>query len=156
MTIREDIFKAEDLPREFVPTPEWSAVDGQVYARCLSGDERDKYEVYLANQSEPEPGGGEDTRRMKMGTTHLRAMLVAMGACDEHGDSIFRDSDLVQLGMKSADVLERLRTVIRRLSGMDDDEEKTAKNLPVAPGDSSFTDLPSPSDTPALEECSES
>jgi len=156
MALREEIFKVHDLPREMVPTPEWPAVDGQVYARCLSGDERDKYEVYLANQSEPDPGAGEDTRRMKLGATHLRAMLVAIGACDEEGDSIFRDGDLVQIGMKSANVLERLRIAIRRLSGMDDDEDATAKNLPEAPGDSSSTDSPSPSDTLVSEECSAS
>ena len=153
MTIREEIFAVDDLPMEMVPTPEWPVVDGQVYARCLSGDERDQYEIFLANHSEPEPGGDEDTRRIKPGTKHLRSMLVAMGACDEDGDSLFTSKDLVQLGMKSAKVLERIKTAIRRLSGMDEDEDQ-AKNLPEAPGGDSLNDSASPSDAPAEENCS--
>ena len=157
MTIREKILGADDLPRELVPTPEWPEVDGQVYARRLSGDELDLWEVFIAHQVDQKAlAEDDDTRVIKMGTKHIRATLVAMGACDENGRSIFTEADIVALGAKASDPLDRLRKVIRRLSGMDDDKEETAKNLPEAPGDSSSTDSPSPLDMPVCEGCSES
>jgi len=155
MTIREEIFKAEDLPRELVPTPEWPAVDGQVYARGLSGDERDKWEVFLAHNIDRKAmAEDEGIALAKIGTMHIRSMIVALGACDAEGDPIFQDADLVQLGGKSAAALARIRDAIYRLSGMSDDKEETAKNLPEAPGSDSSTDSPSNSDTSASEECS--
>ncbi len=163
MTIREGsiaqkVLKTDDLPREMVPTPEWPDVDGQIYARRLSGDELDIWETFLAHQVDPKEIDS-DTRFMKLGTKQLRAQFVILGACDEDGDTIFGQGDLIPLGMKSSGPLERIRDVIRRLSGMDsvkkgDDEDETEKNLPEAPGSDSSTDSPSNSDTSVSEQCS--
>ncbi len=159
--ISEQILKTDDLPREMVSTPEWPEVDGQIYARRLSGDELDIWEIFMAHQIDPKTIDDDETRFMKLGTKQLRAQFVILGACDEDGDTIFDQSHLTWLGMKSAAPLERIRDVIRRLSGMDsvkkkdgdDDEDETEKNSPEAPGNDSSTDLPSLSDISALSEC---
>ena len=114
--LRDLVLKSDDLPRRPVPTPEWPQADGRVFARALSGDERDKWEVFMANHSEPVEDG--DVRRLRPGTKHIRATLIVMGACDENGDAIFSENDVIAIGMKNAAPLDRLYDAIRELSGM--------------------------------------
>lgn len=139
--LRDLILEASDLPREAVPTPEWKGTDGKVFARCLAGEERDAWEVFLSNASNP-PGTDGKAHGMKPGTRHVRATLVAQGVCDEDGNRLFSDTDIPPLSRKNADVLDRLYDRIRELSGMNRDEDKTIKNLNETVGDSSFTDSP--------------
>ncbi len=144
MTLRDQIMQADDLPRKAVPTPEWPGTDGEVFAQCLSGKQRDQWEVFMTNQSEADPEGEEDERRYKANTTNIRATMVVMGACDKDGDDIFSQSDVVQLGLKSGAVLDRLYDAIREVSGMGKDEKE--KNPTSARGNDSPTDSPSPGD----------
>ena len=139
--LRDLILKADDLPREAVPTPEWEGTDGQVFCRRLSGDERDRWEVFLANASNPPDEDGK-SYGLKADTRHIRATLVAQGVCDENGKRIFSDMEIPLLSQKSAITLDRLYEKIRELSGMGKDEEDAVKNLNETAGDSSSSDSP--------------
>lgn len=147
MALRDQIMQADDLPTKAVPTPEWPGTDGEVFARCLSGNERDQWEVFMTNASEADPEGGDDERRYKANTSNIRATMVAMGACDKDGDDIFSQADVVRLGLKSGAVLDRLYDAIREVSGMSKDE--TAENPTSARGIDSPTALPLPGDVPS-------
>lgn len=153
--ISEQIKGIQDLPREPVATPEWPGVDGKVFARRLSGDERDEWESFQAHSLDQDKFA-EDNRLalMKIGTKKVRATMVAMGACDEDGDSIFSTSDVIWLGLKACEPLERIRDTIMRLSGMRDSDEDSAKNLPQPPGESLPSDSALPSDTLPAEDSS--
>lgn len=140
MSIRDRILQADDLQRRAVPTPEWPELDGQLYARALGGDERDAWETFTASLSEVDPNDKE-RRRMKPGSSGIRAKLVCMGTCDAHGDAVFQDGDEARLGLKNAAALDRLDDAIRELSGMDQKGGDAGKNSPT--GNSSSTDSPS-------------
>ncbi len=139
--LREMILKADDLPREVVATPEWPGTDGKVFCRRLSGDERDVWEVFLTNASNPLTDD-DKFPGPKVGTRHIRATLVVQGACDENGKRIFDDAHIPLLSQKSAVVLDRLYDKIRELSGMSGTEEDAVKNLKETAGDSSSSDSP--------------
>ncbi len=139
--LRDMILKADDLPREAVPTPEWKGTDGQVFCRRLSGGERDRWELFLANNSNPLGDDGKG-RGLKMSTEHIRATLVAQGTCDENGKRIFSDKEIPPLSRKNGVTLDRLYEKIRELSGMNEDEDAAVKNLNETAGDSSSTASP--------------
>ncbi len=157
--ISDQLKKIDDLPREPVATPEWPEIDGKVFARRLTGDERDEWEVFQGHVLDQDTIGEDKKSKlalMKLGTKNIRATIVRLGACDEDGDSIFSPADVVWLGMKASEPLDRIRDVIKRLSGMKDDEEDTAKNSPEAPGESSPSGSVLRSDTLLAEDSSES
>lgn len=147
MSLRELILGAQDLPRVAVPTPEWEGTDGQVYVRGLTGNERDRYEIFLAHhqedeerlREEAEPQDTDDAKPrviLALGTDKVRATIVAMGSVDVDGTRIFDDKDVALLGSKHAGVLDRLYSKIRELSGMDSDEREAAKNSDAIDGES--------------------
>jgi len=132
MLSREDILGADDLERELVYVPEWQ---GEVFVRCLTGAERDRFEADML--SDPE----EDSRKRFY---NLRARLVVLSVCDDKGMPLFMLNDVDSLSRKSAKVLDRLFTVAQRLSGMTkEDVDTLTKNSASVPSDGSGSDLPS-------------
>jgi len=132
MLSREDILGADDLERELVYVPEWR---GEVFVRCLTGAERDRFEADML--SDPE----EDSRKRFY---NLRARLVVLSVCDDKGMPLFMLNDVDSLSRKSAKVLDRLFTVAQRLSGMTkEDVDTLTKNSVSVPTDASGSDSPS-------------
>lgn len=131
MLSRDDILGADDLAREMVAVPEWG---GELYVRCLTGSERDRFEAEML--ADPE----EDHRKRFL---NLRARLVVLAVCDEHNLPLFMLNDVEALGRKSAKVLDRLFSVAQRLSGMTrEDVEALTKNSVNVPNDGSGSALP--------------
>lgn len=110
VSLREKILKCKDIQTEKVHIPEWSV---DIYVRGLTGKERDRYEASLL-----------ETRGRSQVTNYAnaRAKMVILAACDENGDPVFTQADLQELTDKSAAALDRIFSVARRLSGMDEDD----------------------------------
>jgi len=117
---KEQIFEADDLEAEVVEVPEWG---GSVKVRGLTGRERDRLEatVALTNKKGEQIGTNLD---------NLRARLCAMSIVDEDGKLMFTSKDdVLQLGRKSAVVVNRIFEVAQRLSGLTEkDVEALTKN----------------------------
>lgn len=107
---RDAILAAQDLRVELVEVPEWG---GSVYVRGLSGSERDKFEEESVRI---EGTGRKTTARANL--DNIRARLVARCLCDESGERLFSDSDVTELGRKSAAALDRCFEAAQRLSGL--------------------------------------
>ena len=134
--LRAAIDVAEDLPRVPFPTPEWPAVDGQVYLRGLTAQEADDYEIFLANHTQPQENG-QATRPLLLGTVNVRARVAVKGIVDVDGRRLFADTeeDIKALGAKAMPVIDRAYEGIRRLSGMTRDaQEALEKNSVTSPG----------------------
>jgi hypothetical protein len=117
---RDAILGADDLPKEKVEVPEWG---GEVYVRTMTGAERDAFEKQWAGGKVPD---------------NVRAGLVAKTVVDESGTRLFKDSDVTNLGAKSALVLDRLFDVAQKLNGLSKrDVEVLEKNSERIPPDSS-------------------
>jgi len=118
MLTRDQILKADDLPRELVKVPEWG---GELYIATLTGADRDSYEASIIER--------DAHGNVKQNFTNMRAKLVARCAVDEKGKRIFKDADIVELGFKSAAALDRCFGVASRLNAVsDEDMEGLAKN----------------------------
>jgi hypothetical protein len=104
---REQIIAAEDRPVETVDVPEWG---GPVRLRGMSGQDRWTW------------GNTRDT------ATDLMAAMLVRCIVDDTGNRIFTDDDAPALALKSAGVLERLRRVADRLSGLGEDAAEQSKN----------------------------
>jgi hypothetical protein len=115
---RDDIKKAQEvLVIERVEMPEWG---GHIHIKGISGVERDAYESSMLK------GTG---RKQKLVTDNVRAKLVALAACDEHGAPLFDPKDADWLGKKGAAALARAYQVAARLGGItDEDIEELAGN----------------------------
>lgn len=105
MLTKDQIFEIKDQQIELVNIPEWG---GQVYVRGMSGSERDSFEASVI-----ELRGSTQ----KVNLQNVRAKLVSLTACDEEGNRLFSDSDVVELGKKSATALQRIFDVAQKLSG---------------------------------------
>lgn len=113
-----EILSANDLPQELVEVPEWG---GSVYVRGLSGSERDQYEISIH-------GARVDSKTLNM--ANMRARLCALTICNENGERLFNDLQIEALGRKSAQALERVFDVARRLAGLTKaDVDELAKEL---------------------------
>jgi len=123
---REEILKADDLPREPVDAPEWG---GQVFIRTMTGTERDAWEAEMVQ--------GKDQVDMQ----NFRARLAVRVLVDEKGERLFKDGDAHRLGLKSARVLARIYDKARELNGLsNEDAEELVKNSGSAPSDKTGSD----------------
>ena len=126
---KRDILSAADFKSEIVDVPEWG---GSVFVREMTGTMRDAFESSLT------VGVGKGS---KVNTENIRARLVAMCLVDEHGDRLFDDDDIGQLGAKSATALDRVFAVAQRLNAMGErDVEAIAKNSEAAQSGASISD----------------
>lgn len=99
---RAAVLATVDLQIEPVDVPEWG---GRLFVRVMSARERDRYELTLARQRDA-------------GAWNIRALMVACGACDQHGRALFAVSDVEALGDKSVDAMERVAAAVDRLNGL--------------------------------------
>lgn len=107
MLSKADILKSDDLPRATVSVPEWG---GEVMVRGLTGSERDAWEAETFTVT----ARGVQSVNLR----DMRARLVARCVVDEAGQRVFGDADVVALGAKSAQALQRVFEAAQRLSGL--------------------------------------
>jgi hypothetical protein len=132
---RDDILKADDLPREVVACPEWG---GDVLVQALSGTQRDEFEASMAVMR---------GKTVVPDTENIRAKLVARSLVDEDGGQLFTQHDVHALGLKSAAALDRVFAVASRLSGLsDEDIDDLAGNSPAAQSGASTSSSPETSE----------
>lgn len=106
MLTREKILQANDLQVEEVAIPEWA---DSVLVRGMTGAERDRFESSFL---------GKDGKLAPSTMQNLRALMVRMTVVDEAGKHLFADTDIQELGLKSASALQRIFVVAQRLSGL--------------------------------------
>ena len=106
------ILAADDKKMVDSEVPEWS---GSVKLRVMTGTERDRFESEFVN--------GNKSVDM------VRAKLVAKCLCDETGSRLFNETEIPQLGEKSAAVLDRLFSECMKLNRFSkEDVDDLAKN----------------------------
>lgn len=111
---KEQILFANDSRTEDVSVPEWGGV---VRIKEMTASARDAFEQSLL---------GKDR---KPSLSDARAKLAASCICDENGDLLFSQADVVSLGRKSAKALDRVVSAIQRINAMSDEElEESVKN----------------------------
>ncbi len=114
----EQIFGADDMRYEDVPTPEWGP-DSGIRVRRLGAGERRAFELST---------GVNDT------DFDLRTALVAACACDEEFKPLFTREQMKKLSEKDAAPIVRAFAVCKRLNGMDDDAEKKSPSSEAGNG----------------------
>ena len=111
---KKQILEAVDLKTIKVAVPEWN---GEVFVRTLSGEERDHFEQSIL---------GEDR---KMNLDNVRAKLCVLTIVDDKGNRIFAETDIIALGKKSGQALDRIYEVSQTLNGIGkNDIEELVKN----------------------------
>lgn len=139
------ILSADDRKFEDVPCPEWG---GDVRIVSMSGTERDAFEASMMR------GKGKDT---EVNLENLRAKLVAHTAVNSGFTRLFSDAQIVELGCKNANPLDRCFTAAQRLSGITkEDVETMVGNSEAAQSGDSTSASPSPSDAPSVSSSPES
>lgn len=106
------ILAADDKKMVDHEVSEWG---GSVKLRVMTGTERDRFESEFVN--------GNKSVDM------VRAKLVAKCLCDENGARLFTETEIPQLGEKSAAVLDRLFAECMKLNRFSkEDVDDLAKN----------------------------
>jgi len=104
---KEQILSADDLPEEVVDVPEWG---GKVLIRGMTGAERDAFEESIMVGRGP---------NREVNLRNFRAKLVARSIVDPvTKERMFSDSEIAELGKKSARALQRVFEAALRLNGM--------------------------------------
>ncbi len=106
---RDQILGADDLPTEEVQVPEWG---GSVFIRSMTGTQRDKFEAQFIKA------------RDSGAPLVLRSKLAVLTVCNEKGELVFTEPDMIELGKKSAKALDRVFGASTRLSGIGEDDVK--------------------------------
>jgi hypothetical protein len=120
---KDEILSANDLETEAVSVPEWG---GEVRVRAMTGLERDGL-----SQALRQPDGSMDLKE-------FRTRVCATSMVDEHGEHLFIEKEVRQLGAKSTTALDRVYLVASRLSGLGkDQDEALEKNSGKTQSDSS-------------------
>lgn len=108
--LRSCILDCQDLPRQKVYVPEWSA---HVWVRMLTVEERGEFEA----------------RHIVEKIRGVRERLIVATACDESGKSIFTDKDIPALAKKCAKAADRLFGAAMKHNGiMSEDVDTLKKN----------------------------
>ena len=118
MGLRDKILAAQDRPHIDVPTPEWKGEGVEtVRVITMASDDRDEWEAAALIARAKEVG----TSRLR----GLRAELVVRCAIDpETGERIFKSEDVVELGKKSAKVVDRLFAAATELNAVTEADMK--------------------------------
>jgi hypothetical protein len=85
---------------------------GKVYLKGLDAKERDDYEQSLIER------GPDGRSRSKEHQENIRAGLVLRCVCDENGERLLADDDLLALGQVDGAIIDKLWDEARKLSGM--------------------------------------
>ena len=110
---KEQILAADDMGLLEVQVPEWG---GSVFIRVMTVGERDAYENdWVLNKTK--------------GVDNFRAKFLAKCLCDDKGQRLFSESEVVQLAGKSAKVMSRIWQRAMEHNALSEKEvEELAKN----------------------------
>jgi hypothetical protein len=115
---KSEILAIPDIKKEEVFIPVW---DSYVMVYGMTGSQRGEYEA-----SAIEMRGKTQIVHLQ----NLKVKLCTMCIRDENGKRMFDDDEIEALGQKSAQAIEIIFTVAKRLSGIDDgDVEQLSKNF---------------------------
>lgn len=118
----DDIFAIDDVASEVVRVPEWKDRQGRVpsvLVYSLDGAQRDKYQSSLTYM--------DKKGRTQFDMVEAGARLLVLACRKQDGSQLFTRFEIDRLQKKNSAALDRLATVARRLSRLDntdDDEEK--------------------------------
>jgi Phage tail assembly chaperone len=132
MLDRATILSKKALKRETVDVPEWG---GQVLVRELTAAERTRYEMGMSDMVQ-----GEQTNPLEKVKRYenMRARIASIAVINEDGTRVFKDDDVSELNELSGNALDRISSVILRLSGYTREEaERLKKTSP--PEDASIS-----------------
>jgi hypothetical protein len=123
MLTRDQILAANDLRKETVEVPAWG---GSLTVREATALERDEYEESILTPHL----NAENKPELKPDFRNSKAKLLVKCIIGENGERLFSDKDVEMLGQKSAQAVDLVFQVIRRLSGMTlESKEELEKNL---------------------------
>lgn len=111
MLTRDQILAAQDMSIERIDVEAWG---GTVCVRMLSGRERDRFEQWVSS------GAGQPR-------DNIRARLASLTICDDAGQRVFTDDDVLALGDKSSAALDIVCAAAMRINGLDGNAFETAK-----------------------------
>ncbi len=143
MLTPDQIRSAVDITTEKVPVPEWAPQgtpldDAYVLVRGWTARERDEFEQSLSDHKK---------KGVTVNIRMIRVKAFIRSVVDESGQLAYSESDAHWLGSKSAAPLDRVFTVIQKLSGMsDNDVEDISKNLESIRAEGSTSGSPASSD----------
>ena len=121
----DEIFICNDLPREWVATPEWTApgVNGDecgLYVSTMDAASKEQWEDRITDSR-----GQRDSSKVGI----MMASALACVCVDEAGDKVFTAEQVDQLSHKSGAVVVRLWQAFRKLNVLTDaDVSDLAKN----------------------------
>jgi hypothetical protein len=121
----EEIFISEDLPKVWVPTPEWKPAEFNgdecgLYVTTLDAREKETWEDEVTNNR-----GERDASKMGV----IMATAAARSCVDESGNRIFTIDQIEKIAKKSAVPVSRIWTAFRKLNTVTDaDVSELAKN----------------------------
>src|SRR5665213_2987400 len=119
MSLKDLIYEAEDRAQIVpVPTPEWPAVNGKLFIRQMSGQDRHDWEISAYDAQ------GQLKR------DSLQARMVVATVVDETGGKVFDgEADVEKLSTKSIVPIQRLFDVAMKLNAVSQsDIEEIVKN----------------------------
>jgi hypothetical protein len=114
MSIREQIFAAQDIPSEMVKVPEWNLT---IEVRGMSGADRTRI-IELAGLTTA--GGGLNLQVV------YPEIVIATSHDPETGEKVFASDDRDALMSKSAIAVDRVAMVGMKLSGFTEEAQVTA------------------------------
>lgn len=111
---RAAILGIDDLEREKLDIPEWKT---SVYVRVMTAGEREALEVAVF-----------EARSRREGLVY-RAHLAVASVCNEKGELLFTNADVLALSKKSGKALMRIAAAAERLNALTESAvEEKAKN----------------------------
>lgn len=117
MLTKDEILKANDIVFKEIDVPEWG---GKVRVKCMTGEERDKFESEIYDVK------GKD---VKLNRDNFRAKLLGKTLVDENGKRLFSDNEIKLLGQKAAKPLDAIFTVAQKLNALSQaDQDELTKN----------------------------
>jgi hypothetical protein len=121
---RDLILSVNDIQQEVVDVPEWG---GKVLVRGMTGSQRDLFERTVVQTK---------GKNVEANFENFRAKLLIWTVVDAEGTRLFRETDVVALGKKSAAAMSRVAEVASRLSGLStEDVEELTESLKEAPSE---------------------
>ena len=111
-TLSEILQKLDDRKITAVPTSEWPELDGQLFARKMSAQQRGTFFAAMRENKATE------------GTVFV-AFVVAAGTVDKDGNRVFTDEDFSWIVEKDADAQQRLFAAIDSLNFLSANSQET-------------------------------
>lgn len=130
--LRQAILSAPIARRTTKPvaTPEWPAIDGQVFVRSLTLPERTKYlgEIRKLVLS-PDVLTNQNGKAAEEAVDVSGVKLVVLTMCTEDGEQLMEESDVEILALQSWSALNRVVDVSADLNGLTKQSLEKAKNV---------------------------